>query len=315
MTLKLRHLLKTAALLATIPLLLGGCGSASTASGPQPAPGNCNLADYRTMVEQLAGDSGGHFAAGSRDNFKAMRYLESQFYNAGLVPGGEYGRYRQCFAMDNGGRACNVVGIIPGTGALATEAVVVAAHFDRHPMKRPQDVTLGADDNASGAAGLVMIARMLQRPVVSAPRRTMILVALNGSQDNRAGLKTYLQSPIVRHDKTKLAIVLHRIGRLEDQLKVTLTGIDDARRKTMLKADAKAKGVPVRVVGGSRRATCQCDDAAPLAAKGIPTMTVTTGTHQDVGKVGDNSHKLNWAGARKVLDTVAQTAHRAIYAL
>ncbi len=300
---------------STFTMSLSSCAGALEVNGPRPAPTHCPLADYRTVVEQLAGDSGGHFATGSGDNFKAVRYLEGQFYAAGLVPGGQYGRFRQCFDIASGDRPCNVVGLVPGAGRLAGEAVVVAAHFDRHPTGRPAAATIGADDNASGAAGLVALATMLRRPVVSAPRRTLILVALNGSQSDRAGLTTYLRQAIVAPERTTLAIVLHRIGRLTEHLEVTLTGPDTTRRSASITNDARSEGVSVSLLPASDDTACRCDDAAPLAAKGVPTMVVTTGAHRDVGSRRDTAHKINWVGAGQVLNAVARSTHRAMYRL
>jgi Zn-dependent M28 family amino/carboxypeptidase len=79
----------------------------------------------------------------------------------------------------------NVVGILPGSDPkLKDEAIVICAHYDHlgrggegSLAPREGDIHHGADDNASGVAGLLELARILSLPQIPKPRRTIVFIA------------------------------------------------------------------------------------------------------------------------------------------
>src|SRR5512134_1765864 len=121
-------------------------------------------------------------------------YLARSFARIGLTQPGPDGFF-QPFVIDStapaaahsglGGKAVrNVVGVLPGRGALATQAVVIGAHYDHLGRGGPGSLDAestgvvhnGADDNASGTTALLETARLL-RGHVAGDRRTIVFVA------------------------------------------------------------------------------------------------------------------------------------------
>ena len=117
---------------------------------------------------------------GTADEAAAADKVAAWFRAAGLEPGGGDGGYLQSFPRPDGTRSQNVIGLLRGAEPRAGH-VVIGAHYDHLGVIAGQ-VHPGADDNASGIAGLVAIADALaragQRPRSpswwwrSAPRRT-----------------------------------------------------------------------------------------------------------------------------------------------
>lgn len=105
----------------------------------------------------------------------------------------------------------NVIGMIPGSDpALASEAVVIGAHFD-HLGRAGGAVHPGADDNASGTAALIEIAKAFAgggRP----PRRTVIFAFWTGEEEGHLGSAHYVRSPAWPLDRTPVYLNLDMIA-------------------------------------------------------------------------------------------------------
>src|SRR5207253_1662118 len=96
----------------------------------------------------------------------------------------------------------NVVGILPGTDPkLKNEAIVIGAHYDHLGLggegslaPREGEIHHGADDNASGVAGLLELARMFS---AQKPRRTIVFIAFSGEEEGLIGSSYYVNHPAV----------------------------------------------------------------------------------------------------------------------
>ncbi|HEY0347722.1 MAG TPA: M20/M25/M40 family metallo-hydrolase [Pyrinomonadaceae bacterium] len=131
----------------------------------------------------------------------------------------------------------NVVGILPGSDPILSklneETIVIGAHYDHlgrggegSLAPREGDIHHGADDNASGVAGLIELARMLstQNPK---PRRTIVFIAFSGEEEGLLGSDYYVNHPIVPLAKTVAMINMDMIGRLQDS-KLIVGGVGTA---------------------------------------------------------------------------------------
>lgn len=110
----------------------------------------------RQRVAYLASPQLEGRAAGTPGGLLARHFVEEAFAELGLVPAGEDG-YRQPIPRIGG---ANLLGIIPGSGPHADRYLVVAAHYD-HIGINFGEIHPGADDNASGVAVLLDVARQL----------------------------------------------------------------------------------------------------------------------------------------------------------
>jgi aminopeptidase YwaD len=128
----------------------------------------------------------------------------------------------------------NIIGILPGSDPkLKDEVIVIGAHYDHlgrggegSLAPREGEIHHGADDNASGTAALIELARRLstQRPK---PRRTIVFIAFSGEEEGLLGSNYYVNHPVVPLQKTIAMINMDMIGRLRDQ-KLMIGGVGTA---------------------------------------------------------------------------------------
>jgi hypothetical protein len=122
-----------------------------------------------------------------------------------------------------GAPAANVVGVLEGSDPrLKSEAIVVGAHYDHlgrggegSLAGREGEVHHGADDNASGTAGLLELARLFSRERASM-RRTVVFVAFGGEEVGLVGSSYYVRHPARPLEQTAAMINMDMIGRLRD---------------------------------------------------------------------------------------------------
>ncbi|MCA1593550.1 MAG: M20/M25/M40 family metallo-hydrolase [Acidobacteria bacterium] len=119
--------------------------------------------------------------------------------------------------------AYNVVGILDGRDPqLKNEVIVIGAHYDHlgrggagSLAAREGDIHHGADDNASGTAGLLELARLLSQERAKL-RRTVVFVAFSGEEEGLLGSSFYVTRPTLPLEQTVAMINMDMIGRLKD---------------------------------------------------------------------------------------------------
>lgn len=220
--------------------------------------------------------------------------------------------------------AQNVVGILPGRGSLAGEAIVIGAHYDHigQSTRKDRDGNLvyfpGADDNASGTAGLMMLARWFaerEPTMAEQDRRTIIFAAFTGEERGLHG-SAYLAAngpkapPTVattRPDgrfKVVAMLNMDMIGRLRSN-RLYVQGVESGDRWREIVGDAVAgRTLDVRMSGGGYGPS----DHASFYARGVPVLFFITGGHSDVHRPTDTPDKINAAGAIEVLGLVDAVA-------
>lgn len=128
----------------------------------------------------------------------------------------------------------NVIGILPGSDPkLKDEAIVIGAHYDHlgrggqgSLAQREGEIHHGADDNASGTAGLLELARKFSKQTPK-PRRTIVFIAFSGEEEGLIGSQYYVNHPVVPLANTVAMINLDMVGRLKDQ-KLVIGGVGTA---------------------------------------------------------------------------------------
>jgi hypothetical protein len=207
-------------------------------------------------------------------------------------------------------KADNVLAVLPGTD-LATEYVVVGAHYDHIGQKtRKKDseeddvIYNGADDNASGSAGVLAVAEAFAKSGVK-PRRSVVFALFAGEELGLVGSSYLLKKPVFPFYSTIAMLNMDMISRGgPDSLSVEGSGrtpelrslIEDCNKPLGLKlANNTDDGF-----GGS--------DHQPFLDKGIPAVHFFTGLHKDYHQVSDNPDLADAAKAAKVAQLVFQTA-------
>src|SRR5205085_3659553 len=117
--------------------------------------------------------------------------------------------------------AANVVGVLAGTDAkLKDEVIVVGAHYDHlgrggqgSLAVREGEIHHGADDNASGTAAVLELARLFAQ---TRPRRTVVLIAFSGEEEGLLGSAYYVAHPVFPLAQTVAMFNMDMIGRLKE---------------------------------------------------------------------------------------------------
>lgn len=204
----------------------------------------------------------------------------------------------------------NVVAVLEGEGPLADEAIVIGAHYDHLGWGGPgslapgvKAIHHGADDNASGTAVLLEIARDLASRPEKLPR-TIVFIAFTGEERGLLGSAQYVRDPIVPLEKTIAMLNMDMVGRLEDD-KLIVHGTGAAAEFTSLVDrlnEVYAFDITKKPIGFGP------SDHASFYAKSIPALHFFTGSHADYHRPSDTADKLNIAGMRRIGEMVRDMA-------
>lgn len=231
----------------------------------------------------------------------------------------------------------NIVGILPGNDPkLKNEAIVIGAHYDHlgrggegSLAPREGEIHHGADDNASGTAGLIELARRLTQG--RKPRRTIVFIAFSGEEEGLIGSNYYVNHPVVPLANTVAMINMDMIGRLRNR-NLSIGGVGTAAEwRTIINTnvftskDVAALNVPasadksVKASGPARLDTSAGEadfnlalnedgygpsDHSSFYAKQVPVLFFFTGSHNDYHKPTDTAEKINYEGEAKIISFV-----------
>ena len=315
-------------------LLFIGC--APEERSPTPDPNPPVTADARWLISVLAADSLEGRRAGSEGSRIAARLIAEQFELAGLEAAGDSGYLQRIplrIVTRSNGRSrptlstwaefdslpvgertieTNVIGLVRGSDPdLAGEFVLVTAHFDHVGIGRAVDgdsIYNGADDDASGVAALVEIARTTAQ---APPRRTVVFAAMAGEELGLLGTRWYIDHPAVPLDSTVADLNLEMIGRPDSAIgpgRLWLTGFE---RSTMGSGFTDA-GIAIDPDPRPGQSFYQRSDNIAFARIGIPAHTLSSfGLHPDYHSPDDEIERIDF----EHLETVIEVASEAVRTL
>ena len=204
----------------------------------------------------------------------------------------------------------NVVGILPGRDArLRAQAIVVGAHYDHlgrggEGSLAPDQVGAihpGADDNASGTAVVMALARAFA--AAGGAPRTLVFVAFSGEEMGLLGSAHYVRQPPVALDKTAVMLNLDMVGRLYDG-KAYVGGVDSG---TGLRAIVSEAGRDLGLTLAMRGDPFAPSDHTSFYVAGRPVLFFFTGAHTDYHRPTDTWDKINADGLRTIAALTART--------
>jgi aminopeptidase N len=243
----------------------------------------------------------------------AAGHIRSEFKRVGLKSGTSDGSYYQSFEYRPTPKAAgvtlhNVVGVLEGKGALANETVVVGAHYDHlgfgqsgslAPQSLRGRIHPGADDNASGIAAMLELARRFTARGMP-PRRRMVFIAFCAEESGRIGSHHYAsKQPLFPLENTVAMLNFDMVGRLRED-KLGIAGNESAREFKNLLAQADDKSPLDLLLGGPEYP--DDSDHASFASLGVPILYICTGSHDDRHTPADTADKINYEGLAKVVD-------------
>ncbi len=278
-----------------------------------PALSQINVNTIQSHVKVLASDSLEGRGTGTAGEKLALSYIQTRWKQMGLEPKGDGHLYTQKFPFKGGahgtgadGVAYNLVGYIDNNAATT---VVIGAHYDHLGLgnqgssldANPQNkIHNGADDNASGVAGVIELARHFQTNKIKESTNFLFL-CFSCEELGLYGSKYFTENPTIDLTKVTYMINMDMIGRLDPTTKsvaVSGTGTSPVW-ETLLKSLSSEK---LQIKTDS--AGVGPSDHTSFYLKNIPVLHFFTGSHSDYHKPTDDIEKINFEGEKEILQLI-----------
>ncbi|MDP4290304.1 MAG: M28 family peptidase, partial [Bacteroidota bacterium] len=192
----------------------------------------------------------------------------------------------------------NIVGYLEGSDPkLKNEYIVIGGHYDHLGMggpssRKPDTVAIhnGADDNASGTAGVIELARRIAADNKSFGR-SFIFITFSAEELGLIGSQNFVSNPTIPISSIKGMINLDMVGRLRDELTIEGTG-SSVESDSLLNVLEKGRSFKVTHSPGAAGGS----DHTSFYNKGIPVFFFFSGMHYDYHTPSDKADKINYPG-------------------
>ncbi len=266
-------------------------------------------------IKTLSDDKLEGRGTGTEGEKKAAAYIEAQFKKLKLEPKGDNNSYLQGFTFKGGahgegadGKANNIAAYLDN-GAATT--IIIGAHYD-HLGIGEQSGSLeanskgmihnGADDNASGVAGVIELATYFTKNKVK-EKNNFLFLCFSGEEMGLFGSKYLADHSPVDLGTVNYMINMDMIGRLDPQTKTLLVhGTGTSPVWETLVRGFETENIKIKTdssgVGPS--------DHTSFYLKNLPVLHFFTGSHSDYHKPSDDYEKINYKGEAEVLKLIAK---------
>lgn len=260
----------------------------------------------RADIAELSSDEmGGRFF---RSPFaeKAAKWVQARLEVIGIAPGASSDSFRQ--PIDNNPESGpNIIGMLSGSG---DGFIIVSAHYDHlRPRRTGTDkIFNGADDNASGIAGLLAVARAMKvcAAAGNGPACTVIFIAFNGEEAGLLGSKAYVKSPTVVLGKIRGVFNMDMISRGPPRQIFIDGGAVGSPVVDALKAANESIGLTLQI--DKHPDWLDRSDQGPFLARRVPAVLFSVEDHEDYHQVSDEVGKVDAGLASEVAQLVALAA-------
>jgi hypothetical protein len=269
----------------------------------------------QSHIEWLAADERKGRLAGTIHEADAANYISDGFLRYGLLPMVERMRYIQLFELNGpipqllgveNHLARNVIGAVPGS-LYPDRYIIIGAHYDGQGMGGLISMESGnelqihnsADDNASGTAGLLWLAKQF---ATNPAQNTIIFAAFSGEELGLLGARWFVSNLEIPKDSILAMINLDMIGRLNDG-KLDIFGTGTANIWDSLLDEIQADSLTITRTPAGMGSS----DHAAFYESDIPVLHYHTGTHDDYHRASDAAEKINYTGMTWVLAHVEET--------
>ena len=209
----------------------------------------------------------------------------------------------------------NVIGFLRGTDpALRDQWLIIGAHYDHigyggeaSLYRGEPAIHNGADDNASGVAAMLELARMFTSPDSLTPRRSILFIAFSAEEMGALGSTAYIRDPIVPLEDTVAMINMDMVGRARPG--------DDGYLHCAIHSAGSALEwmdiIPEFSPDGTVEFMPQSDpigggDYVNFYLQGIPDLNFFTGIHEDYHRPTDDYDTINYEGLVSIIEGIYQ---------
>ena len=303
-----QHLLKFIPLLV-FGLLIGSCDG--------PPSDESLLTSFKKDIGFLAADERGGRAIGTEGEQKAAEYLAEEFDKLGLQPMGTDGFFQE-FTVSKpsnpheeaviGTNGAGITGrnVIAYLDKKAEKTIVIGAHFDHLGMggqgslhRGDSAIHNGADDNASGTAALLALAKVFKYETL---KSNILFVAFSGEENGLWGSNYFVKNPTLDLKTINYMINMDMVGRLNEEKSLAIYGVGTSPSFSKVLDPINAdslKLVPSESgVGPSDHTSFYLQD--------LPVLHFFTGQHADYHKPSDDADKINYEGLVQVVRYISR---------
>lgn len=280
-------------------------------------------ADAKTLkkhISFLASDALKGRLTGSREEKLAADYLVAEFKKLHLKP--YQNKFLHPFSYSvrlnphdtiSKGTPNNGNNVIAYLDNGAKKTIVIGAHYDHlglnehhhsTKMNSEGEIHNGADDNASGVAGVLELARMYSQNKVK-EKVNFVFALFSGEEDGLIGSKEMAKS-IKEHLPNTIAMLnMDMIGRLDDKKAMVVGGVGTSP----IFSDIIEKNKPAGFTITQEMSGIGPSDHTSFYLKDIPVLFFFTGTHNDYHKPSDDEDKINYYGSENIVNYVFRTVN------
>src|SRR6056297_539455 len=271
------------------------CTDSDLTPQPDQEQEQINTEQLLSDIEYLSSDELEGRKTGTEGNKLAQIFIKDRFVSLGLLPVNN--SYEQPFEHVNSRsgeeieQAVNLVGMIEGS-AGNEDYIVITAHYD-HLGVRGEDIYNGADDNASGTAGILAIAEYFSN---QKPENNLLFIAFDAEEHGLAGAYHFTESPSVALTQIALNVNLDMIStNFQNELYAVGTYHYPFLKPLVEEATADA---PINVLFGydsddwSQNWTL-ASDHGPFHLKGIPFIYFGVEDHEHYHQPSDVYETIN----------------------
>lgn len=274
-----------------------------------------NEGNLRNHITYLASDKLKGRLTGSKGEKKAAKYIEKEFKNLGLKPYlGE--SFRQKFdytvklnphsnTQDIKNTGTNVIGYLDNQ---AKKSIVIGAHYDHLGKNEHNNSTKanskgqihnGADDNASGVAAVLELARIFSQNN-TVEDANFVFALFSGEEDGLIGSKKMAEELKYKSIPVSAMINMDMIGRLNRDKALTVGGIGTSPLFGEIVERYKPAGFNLAIDSSGTGPS----DHTSFYLKDIPVLFFFTGTHEDYHKPTDDVERINFDGQRVIVNYI-----------
>ncbi|WP_025763671.1 M20/M25/M40 family metallo-hydrolase [Dyadobacter tibetensis] len=299
-----------------ITLLLGllTISLMSTAQSIQPSP-----SELTKHITYLASDAMKGRGTGSKQNDQAAKYVAKQFKKYGLKPMGTkvyeqefIAKVKRVVVKDSIRQAKNIIGFLDN-GAEYT--IIVGAHFDHlgegrqggSKAEKPEGkIHNGADDNASGVAGMLEIARYFSGNKVR-EAYNFLFIGFGAEELGLLGSKHFVNNPTIPLATVNFMTNMDMIGRYNPDRGVGIGGYGTSSQWPQV-----FDGIKGTVRFFTDKAGSGGSDHGSFYAKSIPVLFFHTGGHDDYHQPTDDIEKVDVVSEAEILKIHLQLIEKAM---
>lgn len=272
--------------------------------------------NLRNHVTFLASDKLKGRGTATKEEQKAAKYLAKQFKKAGLKPKGDNGSWFHEFSFkkpqDPHGTVSADAPVLKSRNVAAyldngaPNTIIIGAHYDHLGLGHDRNsleansvgkIHNGADDNASGTAGVLELARYFAQNGVR-EQHNFLFLCFSGEELGLLGSKKYVETPTVDLSKVHFMLNMDMIGRLNEDNRMVVGGVGTAPNFVPLLNSLNTPELSIK----QDSAGIGPSDHTSFYLKNIPVLFFFTGQHTDYHKPSDDVEKVNFTGQKAILN-------------